>query len=372
MQMKRSNSVEEAVKYGDVQNIRRLLHSNKAQSDVMRSLKVALEQHLGEYAGDVVALLLSYADDLNVLQDGKSLLTSVIESSSWNISGREQIKKLQLLLEAGCDVNLRDINDHTALFAACERFLFGHDEAVVRLLIEHGADVDCVCAEDTVLCALLKSPVWKTSGDDQMEKLRELIRLQVNTDIKHFGGKPPLHLACERPYGSLGGQVVYLLASWVKDVDAIFCQQTALTCLLLSDWSNFDEQLQKLQILLDKRADVDKRNSYGETPLYLACRRSLGVHGGSVVKLLTDHGADVNALCWGQTILSTIFINPTWSSCPQEALQKLKHLLKAGADISRKDDSGQTAIEMINSSSLGHIKDSVMVLISKYDKVNKS
>ena len=85
-------------------------------------------------------------------------------------------------------------------------------------------------------------------------------------------------------------------------------------------------------MLIDKGADVDKANNYGQTPLYFACRRGFP----ECARLLIDKGADVDkADDDGQTPLQMACLEG-FSDCVQLLIDK-------GADVDKARDSGFTA-----------------------------
>lgn len=59
--------------------------------------------------------------------------------------------------------------------------------------------------------------------------------------------------------------------------------------------------IELLEILINAKADINKTNSNGQTPLHLAVRNN----DHDMVSFLIDHGANVNAIdSWGDTVLN--------------------------------------------------------------------
>lgn len=89
-----------------------------------------------------------------------------------------------------------------------------------------------------------------------------------------------------------------------------------------------------VKILLDRRADVNSRNKWGDMPLHVAAKNR-----AEAVKTLITAGADVNAIQHnGET--------PLHIACRSINLYKeaVKALIDAGADVNARDNSGETPI----------------------------
>jgi hypothetical protein len=103
-------------------------------------------------------------------------------------------------------------------------------------------------------------------------------------------------------------------------------------------WLATDFSLEEIvNVLLQQGVGFDLRCMRGETPLITAAR--LGKTG--IVKLLLDHGANINlASIGGATYCTTALDYAAWSG--NEAMAEL--LLKQGANINYKDESEETAL----------------------------
>ena len=97
----------------------------------------------------------------------------------------------------------------------------------------------------------------------------------------------------------IGREGLFLLRHWVFDLvemlvesgfspDLRFGSSDApLLCHLAADgWS----RMKAVELLLDKGADIEAKDRYGQSPLMIAAAR----FGSEMVELLLEHGADVN------------------------------------------------------------------------------
>jgi hypothetical protein len=113
------------------------------------------------------------------------------------------IAKVQELLKKGADPNARDHGPRerwwrygkTPLCLAVEH---GHSE-IVKLLIEHGADVNASCYIDS-----FETPLHRAVVDDNIEIAKLLIQNGADVNARRsFDGLTPLHLAALNGYSKM-------------------------------------------------------------------------------------------------------------------------------------------------------------------------
>ena len=183
-----------------------------------------------------------------------------------------KLDKVKAFLGRGIDINAKDTRNRTALHDAAEE---GHKK-LVELLLAHGADLNASTSYDRTAAELAMS-----RGHTEIVKLL----VSKGADIS------PLHLA------------IYL-----KDVA-------------------------KARSLIESGADVNKRTSYGTTPL----DRAVGVGLKNIVELLIAKSADVNTKDnWDWTPLH---------SAAEKGHRELAELLIAkGANVNARDGGGRTPL----------------------------
>lgn len=96
-----------------------------------------------------------------------------------------------------------------------------------------------------------------------------------------------------------------------------------------------------IQLLIDHGADVKVSGSDGSTPLI---RASFGCDA-QTLQLLLKHGADVNAKTHGRDGVETPLMSAAIVTWP-DAAQKVKLLLAWGADLSTKNEKGETVLSL--------------------------
>ena len=196
---------------------------------------------------------------------------------------------VQLLLERGADLFQETNAGSQALAFACKR---GH-EKMARLLLDRGASVDHSSSSSigTSACtsegctALLQACYSGHTAVAQLLLLRNASAGQMNSD-----GETPLMFACGH-----GGneQLVRLLLSHLqpRDVDRSTCWgRTALMCAC----RRVQSQEVLVKLLLDHGANVNKTYmpQTNTTALHMA------LHKGheAVARMLSRHGADTSAV----------------------------------------------------------------------------
>ena len=204
----------------------------------------------------------------------------------------EQLQVVQILLEAGADVNLTSKGFYPVM-AACDA---GNID-LINLLVKAGADATCRKSNnETCLHAIVNA----YSSAVNLQKLKHGVStLDIANTIKS------------------------LLESGV-DVDARCSQEeTALYRASIAGLEHI------VRLLLEEGADANGLTSCG--PLYAACERGYT----PIVDLLLRHGADSNASSSGVPICRAV---------QERYTDIVELLLKHGADTYKQDPSGSYAL----------------------------
>ena len=198
------------------------------------------------------------------------------------------LSAVRLFIAAGMDITkVRDKFYRTAVMYAAED---GHVE-VVRLLLEHGADINAP--------SKYGSTAWNFAA---------------------WGG----HV-----------EVVRLLLEHGADINA---QNDDGTTALMSAASG--GRVEVMRFLLEHGADINAQNDDGTTALMIVARNAQENHV-EVMRFLLEHGADINAQDnRGRTAL----MYPYTDFLRQNSVEVMRFLLEHGANINAQDNDGYTAL----------------------------
>jgi ankyrin repeat protein len=225
---------------------------------------------------------------------------------------------VRLLLDRGADVKAKDKNGETALHSAA---LWEGNEAIVRLLVERGADVNA--KDKNGKTALHSAAFWE--GNEAIVRL--LVERGTDVNAKDKNGKTVLH-----SWVSWEGNeaIVRLLVERGADVKA---KDNDGETVLHSAAERGDEAI--VRLLVERGADVKAKDKNGKTVLHSAASWR---GNEAVIRLLMERGADVKAKDKnGKTVLHSA---ASWKR--NEAIVRL--LVERGADVKAKDNDGKTVL----------------------------
>lgn len=183
-------------------------------------------------------------------------------------SYKGHIEVVRVLLKAGCDLDIQDDGEQTALHRAA---VVGNSD-VLSALIQEGSALD---REDKDGNTALHEVSWH--GFSQSVKM--LVKAGANLHAKNKAGNTALHLACQN--GHTQSSKVLLLGGSRPDSK----NHVGDTCLHVAARYN---HVAVLRILLGAFCSVSERNQAGDTPLHVAA----ALNHKKTVRLLLETGAD--------------------------------------------------------------------------------
>ncbi|KAJ6160634.1 hypothetical protein N7470_004030 [Penicillium chermesinum] len=309
---------------------------SEADEGELRSTQLYYASWLG--LTDTVNVLID-RHSYNINEKGNHGRTALVAACS-----RGHLEIVQMLLENGADMTLRDFDGHDSLTTAS---LNGHLE-IVRLLVKRGADISVASnqGETSLYCAAYKGHfeilklLIEKGGDIEGHNFRHLTPLNAASDGGHFDvvkllvqkgadinrpddcGRAPAHSA------SLKGHVAIVRLLLDKGADpSSNVQRGGWTPLNVAADNGHTEVV---KLLLERGADMDaKEGSTQRGPLYSACDNG----HIEIVTMLLAKGADTEDRIFGG--ITAIYV-----SAVKGRTEITKLLLEAGAKVNIQNEHG--------------------------------
>ncbi|KFV77998.1 Ankyrin repeat domain-containing protein 6 [Struthio camelus australis] len=235
-----------------------------SQQDVVAALSERLL--IAAYKGQVdnVVQLINKGAKVAVTKHGRTPLHLAAHKGHLHV--------VQILLKAGCDLDIQDDGDQTALHRAA---VVGNTD-VIATLIQEGCALD---RQDKDGNTALHEACWH--GFSQSAKL--LVKAGANVLARNKAGNTPLHLACQNSHSQ--STRVLLLGGSRADLK----NNAGDTCLHVAARYN---HLPIVRVLLSAFCSVHEKNQAGDTALHVAA----ALNHKKVVKLLLEAGADTSVV----------------------------------------------------------------------------
>jgi ankyrin repeat protein len=233
-----------------------------------------------------------------------------------NAAFRDDLNAVRQLVLTSENVNAIDKPTNTSALA----YAVEHSNRdIVQALLSAGADVNARNSNGI-------SPLMHLGENATADLVKDLLNAGANPNsVDESGMTPLLHVAENAPF-----QVVKMLLAAGADATAKDNQETTV---LMNAAGNADVRV--LKLLLSASADPGGQNEHGETALMMAARSGRAEN----VKVLLGTGIAVDAKDQnGSTALLQAVTN--------EEPEVTKLLLEKGADVNNKDEDGTTALAL--------------------------
>ena len=303
--------MELAVYYNKIDTVKLMLDAGVDPNEKMSDCYSPLTTSIRDNHPEIMSLLLSRGANVHQKGEGWPLAIAVrkpeilkmllaagadvntypglIELAVW----ANNLESVKILLEAGVSINEKHQNCYTPLTTAVRD---NHPE-MLAFLLSHGADPNLKGEDVPLRIAIRKPAILKQllEGGADITKYKGLIELatycndlesieillEAGEDInqKHDGVYTPLTTAIR----DNKIEVLAYLLSHGADPNALG------EGLPLINASRYADP-QRLKMLLDAGADVDRKHDNGRTALMAACEKGLVDN----VKLLIERGADID------------------------------------------------------------------------------
>ena len=334
------------------------------QSAIIRGCEASVSVLLEEGAGPGLSLNHGGCPDLQSLAvscDQQSILRLMFAHGAdpkhgfFEAAAEGDTDRVRTYLKAGTDINTL-VSGKTVLHHAVSR----NDSAMVKFLINHGADVEAKDPE------LKRTPVFEVcSSDSALNSLPCLLQAGANINAQDVAGNSPAREAVKSADTTLisillqhganlsltddnervglflaaGGShaVEHLLDAGV-DINAQDNKGRTKLHLILSNTpkaKDVESQLELARLLLHRGANVNLRatNFAASTPFQLALRNA-----PSLIHDFIQHGADVNVK-ESKGCLSALHI-----PFLRNEYDNVRILLDHGADPHERDENGRTLL----------------------------
>jgi ankyrin repeat protein len=257
-------------------------------------------------------------------------------------------KAIYLFIKNGADVNAKDHQGYTPLHHAA---FFGKTKAA-GILLAKGANINSSANGVT--------PIALGAFCKRLDFVKYL--LKNGADVKPNGSNvaTPLHFAAR--YFRI--DLAKILIKHGADINAIDNRncQTPLEYAITSQYSNdfsddtifINDNCNMVKFLIDNGANINAKNSQGQTPLIVAIIEKQY----KIAILLLKKGAEINIQDDYGT--SPLFLA---CSCCNRNSDLIKALLKKGADVNVKTKDGATPLDMASVRSYGTLDDEIQKLL---------
>ena len=273
---------------------------------------------------------------------------------------------VRLLLDHGADIDLMDLTYGFGNIALQAAAAHGHED-IVNMLLDHGANANLSGGLwDNCVIAASASPVFDVPQAAACRIIERLINAGAEIESANESGGIALHEAARTD----SSDIVEMLLKNGADINA--SNKDGTTALHIASRNGYE---QVVRLLLDYRAVPNSPGEVGWTPVIGTA--SLG--RSSIVELLHDRGVDTDAHDYERRrplhratnsgnpeTSSTLLSHGAFLSQPNKYghaalhvaawfghLTSVKVLLDAGADMSQPDKDGNTALHLAASS--GHL-----------------
>ena len=294
------SDIVEYVKNNDIENVKKCLESDNtfvdARDEESKFTLLMICAKKGYF--DIAKLLVEEGANLNARS--RTGITALMFACA-----EKQVKIAEYLIDSGADVNLRDKPLFSALLYAC----LTKEYNIIKALVEAGADVNKVGCEQVLSplewVAIL--PLQFVEAEhDEIQALESLIKTGTDyCNLPNIISKPckditpselisikksihEIYLKAKEKHNPLFLDMLEILINNKANIHQIdFAGQTVLHRAALTPKG---ETLELMKYLILKGADVNAKDSNGNTPLFIA----YAVNNNDAVNLLIASGADVS------------------------------------------------------------------------------
>ena len=278
-------------------------------------------------------MLLEHGADADVESNKGETPLHILSQSYIKDEGTILDLALLLLTTHGVEVNKQDKVNDTPLHLAIRR----NQPRLARILLENGADANAENNEGMTPLQILSES--NTEDEGNVLNLAQLLKYGAEVNRRDKANDTPLHLAIRGNMSRLSG----ILLKHGADTNAENNESMTPLQILLERYYTNDECniLDLTSLLLDKGAEVNRRDKANDTLLHMAIRRNRF----KIAETLIKRGADANAENdKGVTPLHMLSESQSPYNDEDKNLNLVLLLLKNGAEVNKRDWAKNTPL----------------------------
>ena len=244
-----------------------------------------------------------------------------VNATNWNnitalsrACKKRNIEAINVLLNAGADPNIDDIDGNTCLQDAVSG---GCSKEVLQTIINHGADINAKNMENGTAFMIA---CWRGHTD----AINVLLNAGADPNIADADGNTCLHYAVK----CCGKEVIQTIINCGANVTA-----TSRNNITALSRACKKRNIEAINVLLNVGADPNIADADGNTCLHYAVKCC----GKEVIQTIINCGANVNAT-------SRNNITALSRACKKRNIEAINVLLNVGADLSIVDADGDTCL----------------------------
>jgi ankyrin repeat protein len=320
---KDANLFLNAIKNGDIERIKKLI--SQGANVNAKDNKGMTPLHEAAYYGrrQVAKVLIAEGANVNA--------TDTAGQTPLHIAANFGAKFVpELLLANGAQVNARDNSGNTPLHDAAGWWCVKQD--LLELLLAKGADVNA--RNEAGQTPLHRVSMIRRQGTRIEIPAEVLLAHGAEVDAKDKSGNTPIHFAIKNGHGKLIDLLLSKGAIISKDDNLLPYEEASLNAV----WSNHADVL---KVLLDHGADVNAADRWGWSLLHYATWEG----NADMTKMLLEKGANPNNVEreYGQT--------PLHRAALRSRKTVAEMLLDHGANVNAKDWYGKTPLTLAKENS---------------------
>ena len=258
---------------------------------------------------EVIKKIINHGADVNAANK-KNMTPLMNACQKGNIDG------INVLLNAGADPGITDVDGHTWLHYAASG---NCSSEFLQTIIKHGADVNAANKKNM-------TPLMNACQKGNIDGINVLLNAGADPGITDVDGYTWLHYAS---FGNCSSEFLQTIIKHGADVNAT--SKHNKTALMIAYHNG---NIDNIIVLLNAGANTDLCDDDGDTLLHYAAS---GDCSKEILQIVIDHGSDVNAT--NKKNETTLM-----KACKKGNIDAMSVLLNAGADPHIADDYGCTLL----------------------------